>query len=111
MIHCLYICFPFRTVGGYFSRMGLSGFFQALKAKGFDYEIADLSAIEDDAVVDIDMLGTPWFRNYLLRQLADQTSPHTAGIKLGALISSIFGPRTLRVHVDGARNQEKGTAQ
>ncbi|KAG0196652.1 hypothetical protein BGX28_009897 [Mortierella sp. GBA30] len=87
--------------------MGLSGFFQALKAKGFEFEAADLSGIMLDAVVDIELLGTSWFRNNLLGQLTDHTAPYSAGIKFGALIRSLFGRRILRVHVEGGRNLKK----
>lgn len=91
--------------------MGLSGFFQALKAKGFDYAVADLSSIEQQAVIDIDLFGTPWFRNLLLSKLVEPITPDAAGRQLGALIRSLFGTQTLRVHIDGGRNQEKEFAR
>ncbi|KAF9288573.1 hypothetical protein BGZ68_010951 [Mortierella alpina] len=62
-------------------------------------------------VIDIDLFGTPWFRNLLLSKLVNSTTPHTAGLQLGALIQSLFGTQTLRVHVDGGRNQEKEFAR
>ncbi|CAO3570188.1 unnamed protein product [Mortierella alpina] len=95
--------------------MGIKDFFKTLAKKGFKPTNADLSKIEHDATVEIDLLGTPVFRNYLVRHITekyDESSALATGIALGHYISSMFGGpnRTVRIHLDGAANEEKSFA-
>ena len=95
--------------------MGIKDFFKTLAKMGFKPTNADLTEIEHDATVEIDLLGTPVFRNFLIRHITekyDESSALATGIALGHYISSMFGGpnRTVRIHLDGAPSEEKSFA-
>ncbi|KAF9574392.1 hypothetical protein EC968_006552 [Mortierella alpina] len=95
--------------------MGLKDFFKTLAKKGLKPTGADLSEIEKNATVDIDLLGTPVFRNFMIRHITeayDASSALATGTALANYIHSVFGAsdRTIRIHLDGAPNEEKSHA-
>ncbi|KAG9319191.1 hypothetical protein KVV02_003033 [Mortierella alpina] len=70
--------------------MGLKDFFQTLAKKGLKPTGADISEIEENATVDIDLLGTPLLRHFLLRHVTegyDNSSSLATGTALGNYIS------------------------
>ncbi|KAF9280726.1 hypothetical protein BGZ68_007048 [Mortierella alpina] len=92
--------------------MGLKDFFKTLAKKGLKPTYADLSEIEENATVDVDLLGTPLFRNFLLRHITegyDDSSALATGTALGNYVFSLFGgpDRVVRIHLDGAPSEEK----
>ncbi|KAF9943923.1 hypothetical protein BGZ72_003065 [Mortierella alpina] len=95
--------------------MGIKDFFKTLGKKGFKPTNADLCEIEHDSTVEIDLLGTPVFHNFLIRHITekyDECSALAGGIALGHYISSMFGvpDRTVRIHLDGAPSEGKSFA-
>ncbi|CAO3565455.1 unnamed protein product [Mortierella alpina] len=105
--------------------MGIVQFFQALAKKGLPPVTADLSDVDQNTEIDIDLLGTPWFRNLVIdrlvrneidrqgRQLRSRTVPgDNIGVAVINLIHSLFGEAgRIIVHLDGAQNTEKEYAR
>lgn len=90
--------------------MGIKGFFQHLKKKGYSGEPTSPSDL-DDVYFDIDLLGT--FYWFLIENLArhDQTvKPVDVGKRMAHFLSQTFEPTRTLIHIDGSSTLEKANA-